>query len=324
MPVWAQDQLASGAQPKEDYPCDFNCPSTVLLSDPSPILVRLSGLVHGSTKAPLQGVRIELRSPSDGTTVVRHTNSAGLFRYDVPEGKYELTAASRTQRISQEIHLAAGRSWISLTLKEKPRTIRARAISILRLQVPRLARQTFEKAGRALRRNDPAAATRYVDRAIGLYPRYVEALAARSILERDTNPKSALADAELAVKYDANYGEGYVALASAYTSLGRFDDAIRALDRGLDLVPDLWLGSYEMSRTLICKQEYTAALDYLEISSALAPRSYPFLHITRADAFTGLHNNSAAIHELEAYVREAPHGEHVAQAKQRLESLKSP
>ena len=292
-------------------------------SEVSSIVVPLAGVVHSSTKVPLEGVQIELRSLLDGAAVATSTNSAGLFRYELAAGEYQLTATSRTQRASKRILVARGKNWVRLILNEKPRTISRPSISIHRLNVPPKARNAFKKARDALERNDPAAAARHIEKAIELYPHYVEAFAIRSMLERDNNPQQALTDAERAIAYDPNYGEGYLALASAYTSLGKFDDAVHMLDRAIALIPASWLGYYEMSRALLCKDDYAAALGHLEISSALAPKSYSFLHITRADAFIGLHDNAAASRELEAYLREDPHGEQVSKARQMLASLNS-
>ncbi len=287
-------------------------------------VVPFAGVVQSSARVPLEGVQIELRSLSDGAEVVTSTNSAGLFRYELAAGEYQLTATSRTQKVSKEIHVALGKNWIHLIFNQVPRTIVRPAISIHRLNVPSKASSAFKKARDALERNDPTAAVQHIEKAIELYPHYVEAFAIRSMLERDKDPWRALADAEHAIAYDPNYGEGYLTLASAYTSLGKFDDAIRSLDRAISLTPSSWLGYYEMSRVLICRGDYAAALGHLEIASALAPKSYSFLHITRADAFIGAHDNEAAIVELDAYLRESPNGEQVSKARQMLASLNSP
>ena len=290
---------------------------------PGRFFVQLSGVVHNITRDPLQGVHVELKSLKDGAKFAVYTNSAGLFRYALVEGVYRLTAKSRTQKMSKEIRVADGMNWVSLTLKEKPGRVSPPVASVVRVNVPAEARSAFEQARDELENNDPAAAARDVDTAIALYPHYVEAVTIRSMLERDRDPRRALADAEQAIAYDPEYGEGYVALASVYTSLGKFDDAVRTLDRGIALTPGFWMGYYEMSRAVLCMQDYAVALGYLEISSDLAPKSYPFFHITRADVFAGLHDNSAAINELEAYLTEAPQGDQVSQVKEKLAILKS-
>ena len=299
------------------------CVSAQTTRAPGEFFVPLSGVVHNTTREPLQGVHIELKNLKDRKKFGVYSNSAGLFRCNLVEGVYRVTAKSRTQKISKEIRVAGGMNWISLTLQEKLRKIRPTAVSVVRVNVPAEARSAFEKARDDLENNDPAAAAQDVDRAIEFYPHYVEALTIRSILERDRDPERALADAEKAIAHDPDYGEARVALASVYTSLGKFDDAVRTLDRGIPLAPGFWMGYYEMTRAVLCKQDYAVALGYLEISSDLAPKSYPFLHIARADAFAGLHDNSAAIRELEAYLTEAPQGDQVSQAKIRLAILKS-
>ncbi len=287
----------------------------------SSLLIPFSGVVQSSKRVPLRDVNIELKSLSDGATFVTHTNSAGLFRYALAEGEYQVTATSRTQKSSKLLRIARGKNWFSIVLKEKPLETAAPAMSVYRLAVPEKARSLYKKARKALKVNDRVAAVQHIENAIEFYPPFVEALTIRSTLERDSDPHRALADAEQAIGYDPNYGDAYIALASAYTSIGRFDDAVRMLDRGIPLVPTFWLGYYEMSRVLVCKQDYAAALGYLEISFALAPKSHAFLHITKADILIGLHDNSAAIRELEAYLEKAPDGLQVSQARQNIQFL---
>lgn len=299
------------------------CVSAQTVRAPGEFFVPLSGVVQNTTRNPLQGVRIELKSLKNRTKFAACTNSAGLFRYNLLEGVYRLTAKTRTQKISKEVRVAIGMNWISLTLKENLPKVSPPVVSVVRVNAPAEARRAFEKARDDLEKNDPAAAAGDVDQAITSYPHYVEALTIRSILERDRDPQRALADAEQAIAYDPDYGEAHVALASVYTSLGKFDEAVRTLDRGIPLAPHFWMGYYEMSRAVLCKQDYAVALGYLEISSELAPKSYPFFHITRADAFAGLHDNSAAIRELEAYLTEAPQSDQVSEVKAKLAILTS-
>ncbi len=282
-----------------------------------------AGVVQSGGNLPLRGVQVELKSLSDESKVATYTNAAGLFKFELAEGKYQITAKSGTQTVSEERQVVLGKNWIHLSLNEPARRINSSTISVARLHIPRRARKAFDKARRALKLHDLAAVIRHLGMAIELDPRYVEALTSRSILERDSNPEEAVADAERAIRYDPNYAPSYVAKASAYTALGKFDEAIRLLDRGIVLDPASWLGYYEMSRALLCRQDYAAALGYLEIASALAPKPYPFLRMTRAEAFSGLHDNSAARRELEAYLREAPQGDQVLEARQKLGSLDS-
>jgi len=44
----------------------------------------------------------------------------------------------------------------------------------------------------------------------------------RGVLERGSDPGTALVDTEKAIEYDPNYGMGYVALGSVYIVLAKF------------------------------------------------------------------------------------------------------
>src|SRR5437660_8292125 len=89
------------------------------------------------------------------------------------------------------------------------------------------------------------------NKAVDRYPQYATALATRAILERNNHLQQALIDAQRAIEFDPNFGLGYVALGSVYTESGRFDDAVRTLNRAIAIQPDAWSGAYEMFRALV-------------------------------------------------------------------------
>ena len=196
-------------------------------------------------------------------------------------------------------------------------------VSVAELQIPRNARSTLRKASEALHKKNPSKAIGYIDKAIDLYPRFSQALAMRALLERDTHPEQAQVDAEKAVEYDSAFSNGYVALASVYIALGKFDDAIRALNYAIAANPEAWQGYYEMSRAFVGKRDYTAAFHQMETTCSLLTEAYPFLHLAKADILIGLKNDNAAARELEAYLAEEPDSQDSPRAKSNLASLRT-
>jgi tetratricopeptide (TPR) repeat protein len=191
------------------------------------------------------------------------------------------------------------------------------------MKVPVKARDTLQKAIHALQKNPNAAVERYIDKALELYPHYSNALALRAVVERDIYPEQAAVDAEKAVEYDSSYGPGYVALGSVYVGLGRLDDAVRTLDYAIAINPNAWQGYYEMSRALLGKRDYAAALHQIQKACSLARQNYPFLHFQKAQILIGMSNASAAIVELEAYLREEPNGQVSPEARRDLDRLRA-
>ena len=283
----------------------------------------IEGMVRTGGDRPLADVRIELLSLSHGTTLVTSSNSAGVFKFELSEGDYLVTATLGTQTVTHQVRVAPGQNWVVLRMpgKDSPRVDSQSTISSAQLRVPEKARNALQKAHAAAAKKNTADAAHYVDKALQLYPLYAEALAMRAVLEREKDPETALVDAMKAVEYDPNDGMGYVALGSVYTALARFDEAVRSLDHGIALMPTAWQGYYEMSRALAGKRDYIEALRHLERACSLAPKIYPFFHLSKAAIFLGLSNGSAALVELQGYLREDPNGEKAVEARRIVDKL---
>ncbi len=283
----------------------------------------IEGNVRTAGDRPLADVRIELQSLSRGTILVTSSDSAGSFRLELPEGDYLATATLGTQTTTNQVRVGAGQTRVDLRMpgKDNPRAKSQPTISSAQLRVPEKARNALQKAHNAAIKKNMADAARYVDKALQLYPLYSEALASRAVLEREKDPETALVDATKAVEYDPNSGMGYVALGSVYTALSRFDEAVRSLDHATALMPAAWQGYYEMSRALTGKRDYIEALRQLERACGLAPKIYPFFHVSKAAIFLGLSNRSAALVELQSYLRADPNGEKAVEARRLVDKL---
>jgi tetratricopeptide (TPR) repeat protein len=181
-------------------------------------------------------------------------------------------------------------------------TDRQATVSAVELTIPAKARDAMRKATDAVKKHKLGEASHFAERALFFCPKFPEALGLRAMLEsQDTNSMQlAKADAENAVEYDPNYGVGYVVLGSIYNFLRQFDDATRALDRGISLRPTDWQAYYEMSIALIAKGDYAGGLHQAEQASKFDSQRYAELHLLKAYAYIGLKNRSAAAAELEA------------------------
>jgi len=197
-------------------------------------------------------------------------------------------------------------------------------VSAAELKIPSKASAAMQKAREALMKRRTADAARYIAKALEIYPHYSEALAIRGIMERDQDPLKALEDTQNAVEYDPYFGEGFVALGSVYTTIGRPDDAIRALDRATDLMPDCWQVYFELSRALATKRDYLAALDQIQKASSLGPQKDSAFRLVKAHVFIGLKDRASAVAELEAYLQEQPKSEKAPQVRIILEKLQTP
>lgn len=247
---------------------------------------------------------------------------SGAAQFDGGPGSASSSRLGSLQTATNEIQLASEQNWdLRMPGRTNPDANGQSTVSAAQLRVPEKAHKALLKAHEAAGKNNMADAARYVDKALQLYPVYAEALAMRGLLERESDPEAALVDAEKAIEYDPNYGMGYVALGSVYTALARFDDAIHYLEHAIALIPASWQGYYEMTRALVGKRDYTAALRYIEKACSVAPKNYPFFRLSKAAVFIGLNNRSAALTELEGYLEHDPNGENAAEARKMLDNL---
>ena len=292
-------------------------------------LASSQGIVQGRVVTiannPISDVQIELESLQEGRIVEAFSDSNGRFSIGVPQGSYVIRAASGTQLVTLDLRVNPGVNPVELTMSQQSNTNASRSVvSAQEIRVPEKARKALQKAEEAAAKHQYDDAYRNIDKALQVCPTYAQAFAMRGVLERDSHPDQALVDTETAIKHDPHYGMGYVALGSVLTALGRFDDAVRSLEHAIAMLPASWQGYFEMSRALIGKRNYTAALDQIERASRLTSKDYPFVHLAKADIFFGLHQNDAAAKELEAYLREEPNGPKSLQARQVLDKLHQP
>jgi len=285
----------------------------------------IDGSVHNIAGSPMADVLVQLQSVRSGMVVQTTSDRDGHFRSALPEGAYVLTATSGTATLTQQVRVIAGANPINLIMDTgaKSGVQNEPTISAASMRVPANARKALDKAREAAAKHKSEEASRYVDKALRLYPSYAEALAIRGLLERDTRPEQALLDTQQAVENDPHYGMGYVALGSVYTDFGRFDDAIHVLERALAIVPEAWQAYFEMSRAFVGKRNFSTALHYINKACRSAAKTYPVLHLSRAQVLLALEDNSGAAAELEAFLKQEPNGKDSVKARQELEKLQA-
>ncbi len=285
----------------------------------------ISGTVHAADGQQVSDVTITVRKDSRDILTI-YTSPDGSFEISrVPTGDVELVAKQGLNESSEHISVMPGSNFVHLTLAtSNGSNARGAAVTAAQLAVPAKARRDLEKAQDALHKKKLSDATRLIQRALVVWPHYAEALLLRAVMERQANsPQLAAADAEQAVGCDPNYPPAYFVLGSVYNDLDRNDDAIRTLDHGISIGPTFWQGYYEMSRALLRKGDFPAALRQAEHSSSLAPKEFASIHLVKGYAYLGMNNSSAARTELETYVKMKPDAETAVRAKAVLARLSS-
>jgi tetratricopeptide (TPR) repeat protein len=192
------------------------------------------------------------------------------------------------------------------------------------LKVPEKARDENKKAREAMQKRDVAGAWKHVNKALQITPQFAAALTTRALLELDDNKSdSAIADLEQAVKLDAGYGLSFLVLGAAYNQRLHFDDAIRALDHGVALMPNYWQAYFELGKSYLGKNDLPHAKEQLDRCSQQAPPDYAPLHLVRANLDLAMKDYPAAMTELEAYLDRDPNSPSADQARKALGQVKA-
>jgi tetratricopeptide (TPR) repeat protein len=196
------------------------------------------------------------------------------------------------------------------------------SVSLSQMKVPGKARKLFQKAMAAFRMSHLDDAFSLVQKAIGLYPDYAQALTLRGVMNMQRgDTRSAEPDLQKAVELDYSDDMGFIALASLYNAESRFDNAIQILDRGLTVHPKSWQALSEMARAQIGKRDYQSALKSLAQAEPYTPTTVTYLHLYRAQGLVGIGNVPGAITEIQAFLLKEPQGENANVARKMLATL---
>ena len=288
----------------------------------------LEGTVTSAmTSKPLQSARVELRDINNGTVVgSAYTNSAGQFDFGaVPSGLYQVVAIQGIGQAEERVDVSSFRTTVNLRVpvSDAPADgADANRISVAQYRVPEKARNEFRKAEQASTKSNMQEALTHVSRALEIYPNYADALTLRAILNLAGNTTAAISDLEKAIQADGNYALAYTVLGSALNAQAKFDDAIKTLQRGESLAPNVWQSYFEMARAYLGKMDYQSALAQIEKAQSLIPSEYPPLRLVRAQAFMALKQYRAVIEDCQAYLQKDSTGPNAQTAQQMLQQAK--
>lgn len=262
------------------------------------------------------------------------TDLSGRFSFTgLHRGMYQLTAEGddrtfETTRVNAEIS-AYGSAPQTFTQNVQLRVKAAKAVSpagvasieALDPNVPRPAREAYEKGVKRAADDKPEQAVKLLQEAIAAYPRFYSAHTALAEqydrLKRYTEAEAAYQEA---LKLKSDRAEAHVGLGIVLVKQKRYAEAIPPLRRSIEIekqssAPYLFLGLAEMMTG-----DYQAAeLDLLRAYEIGKPT---LAHIYLANLYDLRHEPAKAIEQLQAFLKENPESPSSRQIREAIDKLR--
>lgn len=282
--------------------------------------------VQDSKGNPVVGATVQIRQSTSINTAGLETSIGGRVNIEIRVGFYEIRATYGQLSVSRWVNVDRFGAKVVLHLpssnfagQEGTRS----SIPVSQFRIPEKAKKEFEKARKALQKNDVTNAQAHLQQALTIYPAFAEAyllLGITNIMQQQFD--LACAQLEHAIENDPSLAMAYFALASAHNNMGRFQEARQAVDRGLLIDPDAWQAYYEGARADAAKGDLDSALRQLSKAETLTPPENVHLVLfNRAEALahTGHGDEAAAV--LKSYISKNPSGPYTARARELLDHL---
>jgi tetratricopeptide (TPR) repeat protein len=293
-----------------------------------PQIAALQGKVISADGQPLSGIHVEIDDASTAIPVTStYTQQDGTFElYNIPQGNYEVIAESSDSEVSDPVSFSSPRPSLDLKLRatnSAPNLLDA-TTSVARMLVPARAQKLYDRALKNFNAGNVDDAEQQLDAALQIDNDYADALTLKGVIEV-AKPDVAAGRhyLEHAICVDPSETAAYIALAAVYNHDGRFDDAMRASEKGLSLAPRMWQAYLEMAKASIAKSMYQRGLKFLRQAERLGGSAYGEVHLVKAYALVPLKLYKDAKYELQACVARDHRGQVAEQARQMLATLNS-
>jgi carboxypeptidase family protein/tetratricopeptide repeat protein len=292
-------------------------------------VVTVSGNVYfGDQSHPAVNVLVNLSDSEQVNIATQATNGSGGFRFSLMRrGTYTVSVnASGYEPATVGVDMSfASDKGLSITLRPdaKDTASAAGSISTHELSMPAKARDLMASGKKKLYKDkDAAAGLADFQQAIAEAPRYYEvhyqvAMAYLTLGNRKEAEKSFRKSIEMSAD---NYGEAEVGLGTLMLDNGDYASAEKAIHRGIELNPNLWLGHYELGRALLNEKRVSDAQDSAEQARLLAP-SVPIVYRLLSNIHLQKKDYPALLRDLDMYLKLDPDSAAGARAKQLREQV---
>lgn len=293
----------------------------------SRVVLQLTIMLEGE-KIPTSEELTVTVMDSWGNVVIAQDTRTGFVQFEIRTGLHRISITGPgIETYFNEFTIGNTPTW-SETIQLQPRKTRlarkesAQPIPAVRLNIPGKAQKEYEKAEKALKKNDVQSANLHLKQAIALYPNYDLAYFALGKLEMDAGQRDAgRKDFEQAVKLNDAFGEAQRELAKILLAEKDYAAAEPALLAALRSDPgDLWTLSFT-ALTELELGKYSEALACASRVHSQKHAAYASVHLIAARSLEALQRPADARAEYQQYLSEDPNGSNAARAREGLARL---
>jgi len=263
-----------------------------------------------------------------GNVVIAQDTKTGFLQLDVRAGLHRLhISGPGIETYFGELTIGNTPTW-SETITVQPRRTKlterssAQPVPAVRLKIPGKAKNEYNKAERALKKNDIAATRLHLNQAIALYPNYDLAYFALGKLDIDAGQREAARiDFDQAVKLNDGFVEAQRELAKILLADKDYAGAEPALLAALRSDPsDLWTLSFT-ALTEFELGKFAEAVSCASRVHSVKHQGYASVHLIAARSLEALQRPDEARAEYRQYLSEDPVGSNATRAREGLARL---
>ena len=301
--------------------------------------------IHGQVRfaeggAPAENILVRLESYDGGGSISEaFTDRLGKFRFPgLQPAQYSVKVHQSGYRDAQEtVDMQTSSSGlVLLQLAKDTSKVTTSTTGTINAAVPTAAQKEFDKGMSVLAgggKDKMNAAARCFEKAITIYPQFVEARLKLGTVYMDLEQWDKARNAlEETLRFDPKAANAFFALSEIYLRQNKLSEAEQVLTKGLEIDDRSFLGhlnlarvNWEQARQIKDLNQAKPVLEkcYQEVKQALLLNpNLPGAHLLKGNLLLRVARTSEAVSEFDEYLRLEPNGPMAAETRALVDKIK--
>jgi len=301
--------------------------------------------IHGQVRfaeggAPAENILVRLESYDGGGSISEaFTDRLGKFRFPgLQPAQYSVKVHQSGYRDAQEtVDMQTSSSGlVLLQLAKDTSNVTTSTTGTINAAVPTAAQKEFDKGMSVLAgggKDKMNAAARCFEKAITIYPQFVEARLKLGTVYMDLEQWDKARNAlEETLQFDPKAANAFFALSEIYLRQNKLSEAEQVLTKGLEIDDRSFLGhlnlarvNWEQARQIKDLNQAKPVLEkcYQEVKQALLLNpNLPGAHLLKGNLLLRVARTSEAVSEFDEYLRLEPNGPMAAETRALVDKIK--